>query len=109
MTKNVELGWELNEDAALFDDPLLFCLILLTKNFNRPTSSEALRAGLPLVDNRLTPELFVRAAGRVGLSAQIVKRPLRKISSLVLPAVLLLQDEQACILNSVDRKARAPV
>ncbi|MEJ2059480.1 MAG: type I secretion system permease/ATPase [Gammaproteobacteria bacterium] len=97
-----EHAWHLHEAAVQYDDPLLFCLVLLTKTYDVPTSADALRAGLPLVENRLTPELFVRSAARVGLSAQIVKRPLRKISSLVLPAVLLLKDEQACVLSEIN-------
>lgn len=85
-----------------FDDPLLDCLVLLTQHHHRPISAEALRAGLPLVQNRLTPELFVRAAARGGLSARLVKRPLRRISPLTLPAVLLLEDNQACLLLALD-------
>src|SRR5690606_27528060 len=48
--------------------------------------------------SRLTPELFARAAARAGLSSRIVKRPLGKISPLVMPAVLLLRDGNACVL-----------
>lgn len=95
--------WDSSEGSAQFDDPLLFCLTFLSRRYNKPTSQDALRAGLPLADNRLTPELFVRAAGRIGLSAQIVKRSLDDISALVLPVVLLLRNGQACILDSLDR------
>jgi len=38
------------------------------------------------VNDRLTPELFLRAAGRAGLSARIVKRRIEDISDLSLPA-----------------------
>lgn len=94
--------WEMPGDGLSHDDPLLLCLVLLTKLQHRAVSAEALRAGLPLVNNRLTPELFVRAAARAGLSARIVKRPLSKISSLVLPAVLLLDDGHACVALNID-------
>lgn len=83
-----------------FDDPLLAALLALCKALHMPHSAESLTAGLPLVDNRLTPSLFVRAAKRAGLSAGLVKRPLKKISTLVLPAVLLLKNGQACVLLS---------
>ena len=82
-------------------DPLLNCLALLTRFFNRPFAEETLSAGLPLVDNWLTPALFERAAERAGLSAKVIKRPLRDISPLTLPAVLLLNNRRACLLNSV--------
>jgi len=87
-------------------DPLLACLIVLTRLQHRAFSAEALTAGLPLVDGVLTPELFVRASARAGLSSCVVKRELDEISELVLPAVLLLKDNYACVVTgfSEDRK-----
>lgn len=79
------------------NDPLLQALIALCKLLNNPHSADALTAGLPLENNKLTPALFPRAAQRAGLSAGLVLRPLERISNLVLPAVLLLKDDQACI------------
>ena len=91
-------NWEMGGIEGDRDDPLLSCLIFLTHLENNPFSADALTAGLPIVNNKLTPELFIRAAHRAGLSAQIVRRPLQEISSLVLPAVLLLKDKKACVL-----------
>ncbi|MEO5703217.1 MAG: type I secretion system permease/ATPase [Gammaproteobacteria bacterium] len=99
-----ECAWELPSEGLSFDDPLLRCLVLLTKLQHRPFSADALSAGLPLVNNRLTPALFLRAAERAGFSARIVKRPLAKISTLVLPAVLLLDKEHACVLLEINAK-----
>ena len=81
------------------EDVLLACLVWLTQHHERATSADALRAGLPLVDNQLTPELFVRACERAGLVARTVKRPLAGFSNVALPAVLLLNDRHACILT----------
>jgi len=94
--------WQIPEGESSFDDPLLDCLVVLTKHHDRPLSAEALRAGLPLENARFTPNLFVRAAERAGLSARVLKRPLAKIQNLVLPAVLLLKNRQACLLFNVD-------
>lgn len=95
--------WEVPAIHHVMHDPLLGCLTLLTRLEHNPFSPETLVAGLPLLDNKLTPELFVRAAARAGLSAQIVRRKLEDISTLVLPAVLLLKNRHACILiNKVD-------
>lgn len=91
--------WPIPTQALLPDDPLANCLVLLTRLFNRPQSAQTLTAGLPLVESKLTPELFVRAAERAGLSARIVKRPLKKILELALPAVLLLKDGHACVVT----------
>ena len=106
-----EQGWALNPAEELGDvederaDPLLACLIVLTKYYGRPMSSDALVAGLPLSDGKLTPSLFVRASGRAGLGARLVKRPLKNITALVLPAVLLLKERRACILvRRIDKR-----
>lgn len=96
--------WTIEDGRQTFDDPLLGCLTLLSKMLNKPLSPDALIAGLPLQDNKLTPSLFNRAAERAGLSAKVVKRSIRKISPLVLPAVLLLSDGNACILQKIDNK-----
>jgi ATP-binding cassette subfamily C protein LapB len=90
-------------------DPLLDCLVILTTLQQQPCSAEALRAGLPLVNGRLTPSLFVRAAERAGFSAGVVKRPLARISPMVLPAVLLFQDGQACVLAGLGEGGAADV
>jgi ATP-binding cassette subfamily C protein LapB len=91
------------------DDPLLECLRFVIKALGRSMSADALTAGLPLLANRLTPDLFVRAAARAGMSAKVVKRPLPDISDLTLPAVLLLRDRQACVLTRVTRDGAAHI
>ena len=99
--------WQADQGQNTVDDPLLSCLTLLSKLLNKPHSAESLIHGLPLVDNKLTPKLFGRAAERAGLASKIVKRPLRRISNLVLPAVLLLENSTACIvLEFKDDRAR---
>lgn len=80
------------------DDPLLGCLAALTRIFERPLSPDALVAGLPHEAGRITPEIFLRAAERAGLSGRVAKRPFNVIPSFALPAVLLLSGGQACIL-----------
>lgn len=80
------------------DDPLLQCLLLIGKLNDRVLSKESLRAGLPLVDNKLTPQLFIRSAKRAGFSAKLVSRSIQSIPTLVYPVVLLLKNNRACIL-----------
>jgi ATP-binding cassette subfamily C protein LapB len=92
--------WEVPKRIST-NDPLLKCLVLLTRIYNRPFSEETLAAGLPLVDSKLTPSLFERAADRAGLAAKVVARDLEKLSPLVLPAVVLLADGRACILRTI--------
>jgi ATP-binding cassette subfamily C protein LapB len=80
------------------DDPLLDCLVELTRVHGVPATAQALSAGLPLVDQRLTPALLPRAAARARLSARLVKRPIDQIPTDILPAILLLHGERACLL-----------
>src|SRR5437870_1029696 len=105
----VDQNWDLPPLSSGADDALLGCLLVLAKFFNNPVSADALTAGLPLVDHRLTPELFLRAASRAGLSAKLLKRSLNKISELVLPAVLLLKDGHACVLVRKDASGSAHI
>jgi len=102
---NNKAQWANQSNQSTLDDPLLSCLTILSKLLKKPHSAESLIAGLPLVDNKLTPKLFSRAAERAGLSSKVVKRPLRKVSNLVLPAVLLLENSTACIVLEFKKKS----
>lgn len=82
-------------------DALLGCLAIVCKLENMPFSEQVATAGLPIEKDGLTPGLFERAARKVGLTANLGQRPLAKISHLVLPAVLIMQDNNACVLTSV--------
>ena len=81
------------------EDPLLDALVAITRLRHRPFSAQSLTAGLPLENGKLTPPLFVRAAEKAGFSSRHVEKPLRDISTLVLPVVLLLKQGNACILT----------
>jgi len=88
---------DLREDL-LHHDPLLGCLVELTRLHGRPSTRAALSAGLPLEGGCLTPSLFARAASRAGLSSRIVRRKLDDIDLALLPVILLLKGDQACVL-----------
>ncbi len=89
-------------------DPLLKCLVFLTAHYGRAKSEQALTAGLPYDEQNMRPQLFCEAAERLGLKTKIVKkRKLDAIPDAVLPVVLVLKNEQACILLEVkDQKAK---
>ncbi len=91
-------GPDLSADHV-FSDELLGCLEFVCAYHNRSVQPGVLVSGLPLVEGRLTPRLFSRAAARAGLSARIVRRPIEQLSSLLLPAVLLLDDNEAVVLT----------
>ena len=85
-------------EDLLHPDPLLDCLVELTRIHGRPSTRAALSAGLPLPKEGLTPSLFARAAAHAGFSSKVVRRPLRKIDSALLPVILLLKGNEACVL-----------
>lgn len=99
-----ETSWIPIDDTDTHDDPLADCLVQLSRLYGRPVSRTSLRAGLPLVNNRLTVELFYRAADRADLSTRMLKRSIKTISDLELPAVLLLNDHRACIVTNIDHR-----
>ena len=79
-------------------DPLVECLMVLGTHYGQATTREALVAGLPLRDQKLDPVLFARSARRIGLSSKVFKKRLNTINTALLPAILLLEDNQACVL-----------
>ncbi len=85
-------------------DPLLDCLCVVTQLNGHPYTKETLSAGLPLVNSRLTPTLFGRAAKRANLSSRIVQKKIEDIAPMVLPAILLLNEDEACVLTAIDKK-----
>ena len=96
--------WKVDSTSIEYPNPLLDCLVLLTRYFNNPYTADALAAGLPITNSEMPPELFQRAAQRAGISSRLVKRELASIPSMLLPTVLLLKDKQACILLEVDHE-----
>jgi len=102
LNKNPEPGSIGVREDILHLDPLLDCLVELTRIHGRPSTRAALVAGLPLENGKLTPSLFARAASRSGLSAKVLRRSLDKIDAVLLPAVLLTAGDEACVLLGWD-------
>lgn len=90
-------------------DSLLESLVLYTKLFHKPFSAESLLTGLPVDANTKegilfsrddSKSLFSRAAARAGLKSTLVKKELKQILNLQLPMILLLSNNNSCILES---------
>src|SRR5690606_7819349 len=69
----------------------------------------AITEGLPLVNGALSPSLFSRAAARIGFNSHLVQQPLSRINSVLLPCVLLLKNNKACILQSLNPATQCAV
>lgn len=98
--------WEYPGSASTFLDPLLTSLIVITKLHGRPMSGEALTAGLPLEDNKMTLALYIRASQKAGFASRVAKRKLSELTNLVCPCVVLLQNRQCCILTAIDHEQK---
>src|SRR5690606_22990373 len=85
-------------EHLVHDDPLLGCLVELTRIHGNPCSAQALSGGLPLVDDKLTLTLLPRAAARAHCSARLLRRGLDNLPDALLPAILVLKGERACLL-----------
>ena len=85
---------------ATAEDPLLGSLVILAEHFGNSVPESSLVSGLPLVDGRLTPRLFARAAARAALSTRVIKRQLKDLRTMLLPAVLLMKSAGAVVLVS---------
>lgn len=83
-------------------DPLADALIYLASHHGRAISREALIAGLPIIDGRLSASLVERAGLRAGLEIQPAKRALADIPALVLPALLVMKDGVPLIYKKLD-------
>lgn len=84
--------------ATTHEDPLLDCLLAVSRLHGNATTRSALTAGLPLAGKVLPPSLFNRAAARAGLASKVVRRALTAIPHEAMPVILLLQHNKACVL-----------
>jgi ATP-binding cassette subfamily C protein LapB len=97
--------WPLQAGRSAVHIPQIECLRILAGYYGRRASNAGLVAGLPLTGNHLPPYLFSRAAERADLEAKLVRRSLDALAiAPSLPCLLVLEQEQACILRDVERR-----
>lgn len=97
-------------NQTLTYDPLMQCLVVLSKLNNKPASAESLAHGLPFDPNDEKQRLFSvdkpkanfsRAAAKAGFISRLQERQLHEIPSVVLPVILVLRDDNACVLTDI--------
>ena len=84
-------GWDIDNDA------LAHACAWITQHHGRARTPESLLAGQP-VAGRLGPDQALRALREAGFNAGLVQRRIGEINALLLPAVLLLKEGDACIV-----------
>ena len=85
-------------EDLLTPDPLLDCLVEVCRLHGHSATRASLSAGLPMERGRLPLDLAERAAARAGMFTRLERQDLKAIDPAALPAVLLLQDDKACLL-----------
>ena len=83
--------------GSVEDDVLLACLVILARHHGLPATPESLSAGLPLTEAGITASFLQRAAKKVGLNSRLRKIAIKDIPDSVCPAILLLEDGDACV------------
>jgi len=92
-------SWPLQADRVAIHQPIIDCLRILAGFYGRRTSNAALTAGLPIPPTGVTPEIFIRAAMRADMVANLTERSLQSLSIAPnLPCILSLVENQACTL-----------
>ncbi len=88
-----------------FEPPVLRCLSLISGLLGKPVSTVALKAGIPQGKERPPLSVCLRAAEQAGLVVGTFHRPrLEMISTLTLPCILLLKNDQACVLTALQEE-----
>ncbi|MBK8187375.1 MAG: type I secretion system permease/ATPase [Cellvibrio sp.] len=82
---------------------LLESLVIIAKAHGIAATSNSLAAGLPILANQLTPKVFARAAKRANLTSQWVERDLVSLNTALFPLILLLENNQTCVLLSLEQ------
>jgi ATP-binding cassette subfamily C protein LapB len=77
-------------------DPLMDALLWLCKHHGVERTAVSLLDGRA-IDGALSPQQAVKLMDAAGFNAALIKRPPGKILSLLLPAVMLLRNGDACI------------
>ena len=91
------------------DDVLLACLVLVARHHGLAATQQSLSAGLPIAEQGLTPGLLRRASRRAGLNSRLKKIALDDIPDTVCPAILLLEEGDACVYLGRSKSGRAEV
>lgn len=87
---------------TIHDDPLLSCLVEVTRLHGNPCTAQHLMAGLPLKKGRLTADLLTRAAARAQCSVKLIRLQLTLIPKTAFPVILFLKQNRACVVTQVE-------
>ena len=88
---------EQGQGAALEHDALLQALVYITMHHGKERSADSLLDGMP-IGGMLGPDQAVQVMRQAGYNAGLMQRGIADIHALLLPAILLLKNGDACVL-----------
>jgi len=88
---------ELPPAAGLTD-----CLLAVARFLGKPSTAQALQAGLPLIDGELADSHVAEAVGRIGLIADALALPVGQLTRSQLPAVVRDAEGRAVALLRIE-------
>ena len=100
------LSQELPTEKQRHVDSLLDSLQMVCRIHGNAISKDALIAGLPLQNGRLTPSLVERAGARANLVCNVLKKELDAVRHEFTPAILLLEHDETCIFLGWDESRK---
>ncbi|MEM9632399.1 MAG: type I secretion system permease/ATPase [Pseudomonadota bacterium] len=78
-------------------------LIHISRHHGRMANKAELVRGLPLTVTGLPLKRLEEAAGRLGLVVRIEQRDVSKVPAVTLPVIVMLEGEQAVVVENIDR------
>jgi ATP-binding cassette subfamily C protein LapB len=85
-----------------YEPPVLRCLSIISGMLGSPVSTVALKAGMPQGQEKPSLAVCIRAAEQASLIVRTFHKPkIDNISPLIMPCILVLQNDQACVLAGI--------
>ncbi len=100
------------KEDIFVNSTLINSLMAIVEMYHLDVTRESILSGLPVdpqkpklfdQDPKNARSLFTRAAEKAGFKSSLEKKSLRKIPSEVLPCILLLEEDRACVLLDFDK------
>ena len=83
-------------------DAYLESLLFISKYYQKTISKDSLVSGVLTQGTFMDLKSFIKAGSRIGLISKVANRKLEHISKLALPALLVLENDRACVLLDIN-------
>ena len=82
--------------------PLFDAFLYICKYHQHDVSPTSLLSGLPLSNSVVSPNVLSRLARRANMASKLLNRPISEFNKALFPAVLLLKQNNACVIHALD-------